>query len=181
MQKRPFFSYHNFLVPATAAATVSVAERMASNIIDAPLDDMIKQKQFFGNRRGFRGGARGRGGRGGGVRKLSTGKKFGVKNFGGDVGDLRDKLAKKEVGDLRQKISTPKSQPLQVSSKGGQSVPTSSNKRQQLRSAGRTRAMTTGGLTSRENVPKFQLSREEMKKIQITVPGRNRPVEVRVP
>lgn len=174
-----------FLLTAAAAASVSVAENMASNVIDAPLDDVIKQKRFSGNRRGFRGGARGRGGRGGGaregVKKLSTGKKFGVKNFGssnGTLSDLRDKLAKKEVGDLRQKISTPKTPPLQVASKGAQSVPTS-GKRQPLRTAGRTRAMTTGGMNSRQPQSIFQLSREEMKKIQITVPGRNRPVEVR--
>ena len=158
---------------------------MASNVIDAPLDDVIKQKRSFGNR-GFRGGARGRGGRGRGgggrgIKRLSTGKKFGVKNFGSDngtLGDLRDRLAKKEVGDLRQKISTPKAQPLQV--KTVQSVPT--NKRQPLRAGGRSRAMTTGGMNNRQppNVPTFQLSHEEMKKIQITVPGRNRPVEVRV-
>lgn len=158
---------------------------MASNVIDAPLDDVIKQKRFFGNRRGSRGGARGRGGRGRGeaVRRLSTGKKFGVKNFGsgnGTFSDLRDKLAKREVGDLRQKIATPKGQPLQV--KAVHSVPTD-HKRQPVRTAGRTRAMTTGGLSNRPpspNIPPtFQLSREEMKKIQITVPGRNRPVEVR--
>ena len=160
---------------------------MASNVIDAPLDDVIKQKRSFGNRKGFRGGARGRGGRGrggsggGGVKRLSTGKKFGVKNFGsgnGTLSDLRDRLAKKEVGDLRQKISTPKTQPLQP--KTVQSVPT--NKRQPLRAGGRSRAMTTGGMSNRQptNVPAFQLSHEEMKKIQITVPGRNRPVEVRV-
>ena len=161
---------------------------MASNVIDAPLDDVIKQKRFVGgNRRGFRGGARGRGGRagagrGGGVRKLSTGKKFGVKNFGsnkGTLSDLRDKLAKKEVSDLRQKITTPKAQPLQV--KAVQSVPTNT-KRQPMRATGRTRAMTTGGMGNRQTpqgVPQFQLSHEEMKKIQITVPGRNRPVEVR--
>ena len=159
---------------------------MASNVIDAPLDQVIKQKRSFGNRRGFKGGARGRGqgarGGGGVVKRLSTGKKFGVKNFGssnGAFGDLRDKLAKKEVNDLRQKISTPKSQPLQV--KTVQSVPTNT-KRQTLRSASsRGRAMTTGGMTNRQthNVPAFQLSHDEMKKIQITVPGRNRPVEVR--
>ena len=160
---------------------------MASNVIDAPLDDVIKQKRSFDNRKGFRGGARGRGGRGrggsggGGVKRLSTGKKFGVKNFGsgnGTLSDLRDRLAKKEVGDLRQKISTPKTQPLQP--KTVQSVPT--NKRQPLRAGGRSRAMTTGGMSNRQptNVPAFQLSHEEMKKIQITVPGRNRPVEVRV-
>lgn len=173
-----------FLLKAAATASVSVAERMASNVIDAPLDDVIKQKRFFGNRRGFRGGARGRGGRGGGggVKKLSTGKKFGVKNFGnsnGTVSDLRDKLAKKEVGDLRQKITTPKAQPLQV--KTVQSVPANNKRQQTLRAAGRSRAMTTGGISNRQapqNVP-FQLSHEEMKKIQITVPGRNRPVEVR--
>ena len=166
------------------AASSRAAERMASNIIDAPLDDVIKQKRSFGNRRGFRGGARGRGGRGGGggVKRLSTGKKFGVKNFGssnGTLSDLRDKLAKKEVGDLRQKISTPKIQPLHV--KTVQSVP-ANNKRPPLRAGGRNRAMTTGGMNNRQsqNVPTFQLSHEEMKKIQITVPGRNRPVEVRV-
>lgn len=165
----------------TAAATASVAERMASNVIDAPLDDVIKQKRSFGNnRRGFRGRARGRGG---GVTKLSTGKKFGVKNFGsgnGSVSDLRDKLAKREVGDLRQKISTPKTQPLQV--KAVQSVPSNNKRQQTLQPAGRTRAMTTGGMSNKhtpQTLP-FQLSREEMKKIQITVPGRNRPVEVRV-
>lgn len=151
---------------------------MASNVIDAPLDDMIKQKRFYGNRRG---GARGRGGKGGGrgAKKLSTGKKFGVKNFGSDIGtisDLRDRLAKKEVGDLRQKISMPKTQQLQVSDKGAQ---TTTNKRRQLRTPGQARSMTTGGI-KQQNVPMFQLSREEMKKIQITVPGRNRPVEVRI-
>ena len=170
-----------------AAGRASVAGRMASRI-DAPLDDVIKQKRFFGNRRGgFRGGARGRGGRGGGsggVKRLSTGKKFGVKNFGssnGTFSDLRDRLAKKEVGDLRQKISTPKAQLLQV--KTVQSVPINA-KRQSVRATGRTRAMTTGGMGSRQtpqNIPPpFQLSHEEMKKIQITVPGRNRPVEVRL-
>ena len=183
-ERRPF-SLIQFLLTA-AAGPASVAGRMASNIIDAPLDDVIKQKRFVGNRRGFRGGARGRGGRGGGarggVRKLSTGKKFGVKNFGssnGTFSDLRDKLAKKEVDDLRQKISTPKAQPLQV--KAVQSVPTNA-KRQPMRAPGRTRAMTTGGMGNRQapqGVPPFQLSHEEMKKIQITVPGRNRPVEVR--
>ena len=174
-----------FLFTAVAASS-RVAEKMASNVIDAPLDDVIKQKRSFGNRRGFRGGARGRGGRGGnrggGVKRLSTGKKFGVKNFGsgnGTPSDLRDRLAKKEVGDLRQRISTPKTQPLQV--KTIQSVP-ANNKRQPLRAGGRSRAMTTGGMSNRQpqNVPTFQLSHEEMKKIQITVPGRNRPVEVRV-
>lgn len=162
----------------TAAARASAAERMASNVIDAPLDDVIKQKRSFGNnRRGFRGRARGRGG---GVTKLSTGKKFGVKNFGsgnGSVSDLRDKLAKREVGDLRQKISTPKTQPLQV--KAVQSVPSNNKRQQTLQPAGRTRAMTTGGMSNKHtpHTLPFQLSREEMKKIQITVPGRNRPVE----
>lgn len=158
---------------------------MATSVIDAPLDDVINQKRTRG---GFGRGQRGRGG--GGIKRLSTGKKFGAKNFGSGVvntdnaslTDLRDKIAKKQkVGDLRQKITTPKTQPLPVNTRGSQSVP-ANNKRTHLQQLGRTRAMTSGGASSqRQNsgLPLFQLSRDEMKKIQITVPGRNRPMEVR--
>ena len=161
---------------------------MATSVIDAPLDDVIKQKRTRG---GFGRGQRGRGG--GSIKRLSTGKKFGAKNFGSGVvnsdnaslTDLRDRIAKKQkVSDLRQKIVTPKTQSLPINTRGSQSVPATNKRTRPLQSQGRTRAMTSGGATNNRRqpssgVPLFQLSRDEMKKIQITVPGRNRPMEVR--
>jgi len=162
---------------------------MATSVIDAPLDDVIKQKRTRG---GFGRGQRGRGG--GATKRLSTGKKFGAKNFGSGVvntdnaslTDLRDRIAKKQkVGDLRQKITTPKTQSLPASARGSQSAPTTNKRTLPQQPQGRTRPVTTSRGTSNRRqqpssgIPLFQLSREEMKKIQITVPGRNRPMEVR--
>jgi len=162
---------------------------MATSVIDAPLDDVIKQKRTRG---GFGRGQRGRGG--GAIKRLSTGKKFGAKNFGSGVvntdnaslSDLRDKIAKKQqVSDLRQKIPTPKSQSLPASTRGSHSAPSTNKRTLPQKPQGRTRAMNSGGATSNRRqqssrgIPLLQLSREEMKKIQITVPGRNRPMEVR--